>query len=169
MPQRILSELWDFIAQQFRDAVSRTTPLDVAFRLSDREYSIAEIAWRTLGVCYRWQAVLCGLTTDEDIVDINPSALDLIQAASDQYPPGRFPDSMPSDPNAIMERADDVLATIGAFLMELGPHDRAKQYPTWWGASYTGDEIVARLMWTMGYADGQMRLLLNHAGRRENS
>ena len=63
-----------------------------------------------------------------------------------------------------MERADDILATIGAYLMELGPHERAQQYSTWWGTSYTGDEIVARIMWTAGFADGQMRLLLDHAG-----
>jgi hypothetical protein len=162
VPQRIMSELWDFIAQQLRDAVTTASVEELSFRLSNREYSVAEIAWKTLGVCYRWQAVLSGATTDEDIVEMDPAALDLVQAASDRYPPGRFPDSMSSDPVEIMERADDVFATIAAYLSELGPHERAALYPTWWGTSYTGDEIVARIMWTAGYADGQMRLLLEH-------
>jgi hypothetical protein len=159
MPQRIMTSLWDFIAQKYRNTVRAGSSSDMDYRLSDEDYSVAETAWRTLGACERWSAVLAGAETSEEALEQSPKSVELIQAASDLYPPGQFPEDLPSSADRILERADDVLATISAQLAELGPTQRNRQYSTWWGESYSGDEIVARIIWTMGYADGQIRQL----------
>ena len=161
MPQRVMASLWDFVAQRFRDTVGGAGKSDLTYRLSPEEYSAAETAWRALGACERWSAVFSGATTSEEALEMSPKSVDLIQAASDRYPPGHFPDSMPDDAEKIIERADDILATVSAQLAELRPTERSSEYDTWWGESYTGDEIVARLLWTLGYADGQIHLLVN--------
>jgi hypothetical protein len=161
MPQRIMAVLWDFVAQQFRDSIGSASDLDLEYRLASDEYSAGETAWRALGACERWSAVLAGATTSEEALEMSPRSVDLIQAASDRYPPGRFPDTMPNDAEKIIERADDVFATLFAQLSELRPTERSTEYRTWWGATYTGDEIVARVLWTLGYVDGQIRLLVN--------
>lgn len=163
MPQQILSELWDYIAQQFRDTISRAAPEHITCRLSPKEYSAAEVAWRGLGVSYQWSVILSGAGSLEDAVSMDPSCLDLLKAARNEYTPGRFPDSMVPETDSLLERADEVIALIGAQLMELSPAARAKEYTTWWDAVYTGDEIVARLLWWLSYSDGQMHLLIRHA------
>lgn len=161
MAERTVPSLWDFIAQRFRNTVKGLNGTELAYRLSPEDYSVSETAWRALGACERWSAVLGGAATSEEALEMSPRSVDLIQAASDRYPPGQFPESMPDDANRILERTDDVLATVAAHLVELGPSERIGQYRTWWGDSYNGNEIVARILWTMGYADGQIHLMLS--------
>jgi uncharacterized damage-inducible protein DinB len=163
MAQKMMSEMWDYIAQQFRDTISRATPEQLTNRIAPNTNSMAEIAWVGLGSAYLWSAVLSGATTMEDAITMDPAALDFLQAARSHYAPGHFPDSMPSDHETLLERADEVIALLSAQLMEFSQVMRAMNYDTWWDAVYTGDEIVARLMWHMAYTDGQMHCLIRHA------
>lgn len=165
MPERLMSELWDYIAQQFRDTISRAEPEELTYRLSPSEYSVAEIAWRGLGSVYQWSAILSGASTLEGAVGLDPSGMDLIQAARNAYAPGRFPDSMPAELHPLLERADQIMAMLGAQVMELSPAARAQHYETWWDATYTGDEILARMLWSLSYSDGQMHLVISHSER----
>ncbi len=165
MPQRLITELWDHIAQQFRDTISRAEPEELSRRLSETEYSVAEMAWRGLGTTYQWSAILGGATTLEEAVGLDPSAMDLLQAARNSYAPGRFPDSMPANLDALLERADEVMSLVGAQLAELGPAARMQHHRTWWDATYTGDEIIARILWYLSYSDGQMHLVISHSER----
>lgn len=164
MPQRILATMWDFIAQQYRNSIENINSAQLEFRLSPEGYSVSETAWRALGACERWSAVLSGATTSEDAMERSAASVDLIQAASGQFRPGHFPESMPESADAIIERADDILATVAAQFSELGTSERSTLHATWWGASYTGDEIAARILWTLGYAEGQMHLLAETSG-----
>lgn len=163
MPHKVMTEMWDFIAQQFRDTISRATPEELACRVSPKTYSLAETAWRTLGEAYLWSVVLSGSASMEEAITADPAALDLLQAAQSHYAPGRFPDSMPCDQDTLLERADEIIALINAQLLEMSPAMRARHYQTWWAASYSGDEIISRLMWRVAYFDGQMHLLLRLA------
>ena len=163
MPQRIMTELWDYIAQQFRDTLDRCPLEAFNYRLSPDEYSIGETAWRALGSCYQWSAVLSGATSAEDVIADDPSAMDFLQASS--YPPCGFPESMTTNQDVLLSRTDDLMAVIAAQFMELPATARSKDFETFKGASYTGDEIVARIIHIMSYSTGQMRLLINHAQR----
>jgi len=165
MPEKLMSELWDYIAQQFRDTISRAAPEQLSYRLSPNENSVAEVAWRGLGTSYQWSAILSGATTLEEAIHLDPSALDLLQAARNTYAPGKFPDSMAAESDALLLRADETMALVGAQLAELSPAQRTQRYSTWWDATYTGDEIVARMMWWLSYCDGQMHLLMAHCER----
>jgi len=165
MLEEAISELWDFIAQQFRDTIAGARPEELEYHPFRDEYSISELAWQAIGTCYRWSVVLAGATTVDEAVEMNPRAIDLLQAASGGYTPGRFPTTMPAESDEILDRADDVLAAVGAHLMEFGAAERELTYRTWWHGSLTGDEIAARLLWTLGHADGQIRLLIGYCRR----
>jgi len=165
MPQKLITELWDYVAQQFRDTISRATPEHLGYRISPKENSVAEIAWHGLGTSYQWSVVLSGATTLEEAITMDPSGLDLLQAARNMYSPGRFPDSMPSNSEVLLERSDEIMALIGAQLAEINPAARSQEYRTWWDARYTGDEVIARILWRLSYCDGQMHLLIAHSAR----
>ncbi len=161
MPQRIMTELWDYIAQRFRDTLDCAPPDELTFRLNDRQYSVSELAWRALGSCYQWSSVLNGADSIDDVVAADPGALDLLQTS--QYPPGGFPESMSPQKDILLARTDDIVALIGAQLSELPPAARSQTHTTWRGDVYTGDEIVARLMYLLSYCNGQINLLLSFA------
>ena len=165
MPQRLITEMWDYIAQQFRDTISRADPEALSCRLSPSGYSVAEIAWRALGTTYQWSAILSGARTLDEAIGLDPTAMDLLQAARNTYAPEKFPDSMPPDMGALLERADEIMALVGAQLAELSPAARAEHYQTSWDATYTGDEVIARILWWLSFSDGQMHLVMAHSER----
>jgi len=162
MPQKIMSEIWDYIAQEFRDTISRAAPEQLGWRITPKTYSFAETAWRALGAAYLWSVVLSGAKTLEEAITMDPAALDLLQAALNKYAPGHFPDSMPCDQDTLLERTDEVIALLSAQLMEMSPAMRTKEFRTWWGAAYTGDETVARLMYRVAHFNGHLHSILLH-------
>lgn len=167
MPDDVIAELWDFVAQQFRDTIANARPEELDFRLRRAEYSVAELGWRAIGTAYRWSVVLGGATTIEEAVELDPRNMDLLQAAAGGYAPGRFPTSMPAEIDTLLDRADDILAAINAQLMEVGSAEQTAQYRTWWHGRLSATDVAARLFWTVGHADGQLRLLIAYARHGE--
>jgi hypothetical protein len=163
MAQRIMTELWDYIAQQFRDTIVHTDINTLDYRLSENEYSIAETAWRSLGSCFEWYSVLTGATSSDEVLKNNPEVSDIVQASSDGFLPGMFPESLPSNPDVLLSRTDDIVAQVGALLNEIPSAMRQQLFELSNGATHSGDEIVARIMYLISYSTGQMRLLRSHA------